>query len=129
MFLTISYQRLFSCSSILSGHSLNISSMSSHNNNKRHRISLSPPHRINMNKTNNVRRLFQAIDVKPMIATDKLDSISSKDSNTNIGQELTGGKTLERSMRNRNFILYVQKNSLLISLRCTSSYHYGFLSS
>jgi hypothetical protein len=81
------------------------------------------------NQTNNVRRLFQAIDVKPMIATDKLDPISSKDSNTNIGQELTGGKTLERSIRNRNFILYVQKNSLLISLRCTSSYHYGFLSS
>ncbi len=113
MFLTISYQRLFSCSSILSGHSLNISSMSSHSNNKRHRTSSSPPHRINMNKTNNqtnnVRRLFQAIDVKPMIATDKLDPISSKDSNTNIGQELTGGKTLERSMRNTNFILYVQK--------------------
>jgi hypothetical protein len=61
------------------------------------------------NQTNNVRRLFQAIDVKPMIATDKLDPISSKDSNTNIGQELTGGKTLERSMRNTNFILYVQK--------------------
>jgi len=78
------------------------------------------------NQTNPVRRLFQPIDVKPMIATDKLDSISSKDSNTNIGQELTGGKTLERSMRNKNFILYSKEN---LSLRCTSSYHYGFLSS
>lgn len=110
MFLTISYQRLFSRSSILSGYSLKISSMSSHSNNKRHRTSSSPlyqhPHRINSNKTNNqtntIRRLFQPIDVKPMIATDKFDSISSTDSNANIGQELTGGKTLERSMKYRN---------------------------
>jgi hypothetical protein len=112
LFLTISYQRLFSCSSILSGYSI-----SSHSNNKRHRISTSSPHHhlphriTSNNQTNSVRRLFQPIDVKPMTTTNKLDSISSKDSNTNIGQELTGGKTLERSMRKtRNFILYYKKN-------------------
>jgi hypothetical protein len=114
MFLTISYQRLFLRSSILSGYSLKISSTSSHSSNKRHRISSPPlhhlPHRIHSNKTSNqpntIRRLFQPIDVKPIVATDKFDSISTKDSNTNIGQELTGGKTLERSMKTRNFIFY-----------------------
>jgi hypothetical protein len=110
MFLTISYQRLFSRSSILSGYSLNVSSMSNHSNNKRHRTASTPSHRVNSNKTNNqtntLRRLFQPIDVKPVVATDKHDSMSSKDINTNIGQELTGGKTLERSMRTIIFISY-----------------------
>jgi hypothetical protein len=109
LFLTMSYQRLFSRSSILSGHGLKISLMASHSNNKRHRTSSPPlhhhPHRINSNQNNNLRRLFQPIDVKPMIATDKLNPMSSKDTNTNIGQELTGGKTLERSMINIKFIL------------------------
>jgi hypothetical protein len=105
----MSYQRLFSRSSILSGQGLKISLMASHSNNKRHRTSSPPhhhhPHRINSNQTNNLRRLFQPIDVKPMIATDKLNPTSSKDTNTNIGQELTGGKTLERSMTNIKSIL------------------------
>ncbi|CAF4443182.1 unnamed protein product, partial [Rotaria magnacalcarata] len=52
------------------------------------------PHRTNPNKTanqtNTLRRLFQPIDVKPVTSNDILDATSSKDSNTNIGQELTG---------------------------------------
>jgi hypothetical protein len=83
MFRSIVYHRLL----ILSGYSL------------RHRTSSASTHRINSNKTNyqanTIRRLFQPIDVKPMVATDKFDSISS--SNANIGQELTGGKTMERN--------------------------------
>ncbi|CAF5184790.1 unnamed protein product, partial [Rotaria sp. Silwood1] len=46
---------------------------------------------------NTLRRLFQPIDVKPMTVIDKLDPTSSKNEDTNIGQELTGGKTLERN--------------------------------
>ena len=110
--LTMSYQRLFSRSSILSGYGLKIVPMSSHSNNKRHRTAAPPlhhhPHRISSNKTNNqtntLRRLFQPIDVKPMTGIDKLNPLSSKDTNSNIGQELTGGKTLERSMKNIYFI-------------------------
>ncbi|CAF3378316.1 unnamed protein product [Rotaria sp. Silwood1] len=116
MFLTISYRHLLSYSSILTEYSIKLASTSSHNNNKRHRTSSSPPyhhpphshphhhshhHRINSNKTDNptntLRRLFQPIDVKPMTVIDKLDPISSKNEDTNIGQELTGGKTLERN--------------------------------
>ncbi len=118
MFRSIAYHRLL----ILSGYSLRYrtSSASTH-----HHL----PHRINSNKTNyqanTIRRLFQPIDVKPMVATDKLDSISSsKDSNANIGQELTGGKTLERSMKTKIISnLYVD-----FIFRCSSSYYYGFLS-
>jgi hypothetical protein len=121
MFLTISYQRLFSRSLILSRYPLNISSLSSHSNVQRHRTSSSPPHhhphRINSNnQTNTLRRLFQPIDVKPVVPTDKLGSISSKDINTNIGQELTGGKILDRSKRTiilkRNFVAFL-KDALL----------------
>ncbi len=122
MFLSIAYRRLFSRSSILSGYSLKISSMSSHSNNKRHRTSSASthhlPHRVNSSKTNNqantIRRLFQPIDVKPMVATDQLDSVSSKDSNANIGQELTGGKTLERSMKTKNFNLYKRTSYVVL---------------
>ncbi len=110
MFLSISSQRLFSRSFIFSEYSWKFSSMSIHSNNKRYRTSSSSPHRINFNKTNTqtntIRRLFQPTHVKPMITTEKFDSISSEDSNTNIGQELTGGKTLERSMGTKNLILY-----------------------
>ncbi len=107
MFLSIAYQRLFSSSSILSGYSLKISSMPSYSNSKRHcTSSASTHHRVNSSKTNNqantTRHLFQPIDVKPMVVTDKFNSMSSKLSIENIGQELTGGKTLERSMRNIN---------------------------
>jgi hypothetical protein len=120
IFPAISYQRLFSCSSILLEYSLKISSISSPSNNKRHRTSSSPPyhhhhsHRVNPNKTNNqtnpLRRLFQPIDIKPMVATDHFDPMASKDSYTNIGQELTGGKTLERSKR--YFVLYLTKRNV-----------------
>ncbi|CAF4637864.1 unnamed protein product, partial [Rotaria sp. Silwood2] len=112
MLLTISYRYLFSQSSILTEYSIKLSSTSSHSNNKRHRTSSSLPyhhhphshphhHRLNSNKTNNqtntLRRLFQPIDVKPMTAVNKLDPTSSQNADTNIGQELTGGKTLERN--------------------------------
>lgn len=71
--------------------------MSSHSNSKRHRSHPSPLHRQTAHQTNTLRRLFQPIDVKPMVSTNPLGSTSSKDINANIGQELTGGKTLERS--------------------------------
>ncbi|UJR13320.1 hypothetical protein I4U23_000338 [Adineta vaga] len=100
MFLAISSQRLFSRSSILSVYKHRISSISSHSNNKRHRSS-SHSHRVNSNRPNNqtdtLRRLFQPIDIKPMVATEKLNSSTSKDFDANIGQELTGGKTLDRN--------------------------------
>ncbi|CAF1507705.1 unnamed protein product [Rotaria magnacalcarata] len=107
MFLTIFCQRLLPRSSFCNGYSIKISSVSNHNNNKRYRTSsFTPyhhhhPHRTNPNKTanqtNTLRRLFQPIDVKPVTSNNILDATSSKDSNTNIGQELTGGKTLERN--------------------------------
>ncbi|CAF0843822.1 unnamed protein product [Adineta steineri] len=94
-------------SSNFSGYTFKISSILNYSTHKRHRTSSNSPHhhhpshRINPNKTNNqtnnLRRLFQPIDVKPLITTDKLDSTSSKDSDSDIGRELTGGKTLERN--------------------------------
>ncbi|CAF0847154.1 unnamed protein product, partial [Rotaria sordida] len=111
MFLTISYRHLLSHSSILTEYSIKLSSTSSHSNNKRHRTSSSSfyhhhhhshhHHRTHSNKTHNptniLRRLFQPIDVKPMTTIDKLDPTSSKIVDTNVGEELTGGKTLERN--------------------------------
>ena len=44
-------------------------------------------------QTSNLRRLFQPLDVKPMMSVERED-------NSNIGQELTGGKNLERSKGN-----------------------------
>lgn len=80
--------------SIFSGHSFKISSIS---NSKRHRSHPSSLHRHdsskNAHQTNTLRRLFQPIDVKPMVANNPL----SNNTNANIGQELTGGKTLERN--------------------------------
>lgn len=113
LFLTVSYHRLFLQSSILTGYSSKLSSSSSHNNNKRHRSSSFPPshhhphnahshsHRThsnkNANQVNTLRRLFQPVDVKPVTTNNKLDPKSADDHDSNIGQELTGGKTLDRS--------------------------------
>ncbi|CAF1271882.1 unnamed protein product [Adineta ricciae] len=101
MLLAISSQRLFSRSAILAAYKHQISSISIHSNNRRHRSS-SQSHRSNPNRpanqTDNLRRLFQAVDVKPIISTEKLDTpTSTKDVDANIGQELTGGKTLDRN--------------------------------
>lgn len=96
IFLSLTYQRLFS------GFCLKVSSMSSHSNNRRHRTSTSASPRMNVNKnlnqTNAMRRLFQPIDVKPMMmASEKVNESSSKNLDVDVGEELTGGKKLERS--------------------------------
>ena len=99
IFLSLSYRRLFS------DFSLKVSSMSSHTNNRRHRTSTSAAPRTNVNKnlnqTDTLRRLFQPIDVKPMMATSKSNGNSAKDFDDDVGQELTGGKTLDRSAKKR----------------------------
>lgn len=137
--LRTAYQHLFSRRPILSIYSIKLLSTTSHGNNKRHRTSLSPSshhphphshshfHRVNPNKTNSsentLRRLFQPIDVKPMVHTDKVDPTSSTDTTTNVGQELTGGKTLDRSI-NQNKLYNVFKIEYMLCCfhRFTSSY-------
>ena len=118
--LSILSQRLFSRSSILS--------MSSHSHTKRHRTSSSPVHRHdsykNAHQNNTLRRLFQPIDVKPMVSTNPLNSTTSKDTNTNIGLELTGGKTLDRSTCGRDERIVISMNDF----RCFAENYYGFLS-
>lgn len=54
------------------------------------------------NQTNKqLKRLFQPIDVKPMM---KNENFSSNNSESHIGEELTGGKSLEKSfVLNENY--------------------------
>jgi hypothetical protein len=109
---TISYARLFTSSSIFSVCPWTIHSKAMINNNKRYRTtSSSAPynhhqhhnhhHRTTGNKknssSNQLHRLFQAVDVKPMMLIDQVDTTSSENVSGNVGEELTGGKPLERS--------------------------------
>ena len=108
IFSVLSARHLLVRSSILSGYSPGTSSLSTHGEVKRHRTSSSSSsshsahsHRINthrnQNQTHTLRRLFQPVEVKPMMGLGKFDGQTSNDDSANIGQELTGGKTLERS--------------------------------